>query len=507
MLVDTESPSSITWPPAVPYEEIDKSLPRLTGLEEPLNHLKIMPRPFNKIKARFSFAFASLREGLHGEFAINITDFKEWDLRIVRKPRNVYILIHGFTGSSEDTDIQSVTRDLLNHDLESVLLFVDWKHAAMSSYKQSAADCVVTGNEVGLLLFEMVKANKFEASNVHLVGLDMGSHIAAIAARVYGQLSEKFNLKSQTFFIGERLERRTGLNPFARHFNRLLTADAVHDATFVDIIHTTTAIYDSIGGSAIDILNRRFGSSSLNDKIERRNEIHFYPNGGNPGLGCKFDDYGCGLNLATTYFRSSLFDNYDRAAYTSYHCSSYEKLERCIKSSTCGTGFMGIDAMKGSAYGNHFLKFQVPRQLVRSKISSSPNACRKTSRSTNARSYQNGEYIPDLQYEIEECGRFDQNPDREIQARTVNGLPVTRKQFPWAVCILTAPTIFKSEDWWTPPGKKYPERKTYLNNYDDEVTDKLPLNDPDRDVSSWEQSCTGTILNGDWVITAAHCFE
>lgn len=296
MLVEPVASPPLKWPPTTEYQ-IHKDLGNLTGDEQPLNHLRTWPRAIDEIGAKFKIYFKE-KNVISNAYLLDY-DLKPWTDNVKSKPDALYVTIHGWASSDTDSDITIMTSRLLlrNEILNVAVVNVDWSTAAQTDYSQSAAETVVIGNQVGLLLFKLVASNKIEAASIHLIGFDMGSLIASLAATIYSELAIKYNLKSGNQKHGTRIGRRTGFNPFARMFSGILIPNKIHDALFVDIIHTTTALSDSIGGSGIDILNRRFSESTLNmDVDELGHEIHFYPDGGQSYDICDLEDYGCSLN-------------------------------------------------------------------------------------------------------------------------------------------------------------------------------------------------------------------
>lgn len=451
----------------LPYE-----LDEITTEDYPISAVQLMPREFKDVKSEFKVVYKNGQE-ISEPIRIHYNDANYNHL-----PSNVlkvYVLIHGWTGDVFQPDITSTRAYLLMRDefVSCAVITVDWHFAANDYYRQSVANTVVIGREVGILLFKMVARNKMAAKDIHMIGFDMGSHVAAIAARIYNDLAEWYNELGRGP-IEERIGRRTGLNPFARHFEALVLASDT-DAMFVDIIHTSTA---RNGGNDEDILSRRFSCNTIPDFDTNNNvgtvnhQVDFYPNNGQPKRNeCQVDDYGCVLQIAVAYFKASLRNGYDRRRFA-------------IREDGEIIGYMGIDAALG-LWGFYRLDFYLPRDFDPIAAGTSlilPPCVKKPP--------------PRAQHTDDEpnCGTSTLLHDQV--SRVYKGELAKDNAFPWAVCLLSIGVKYPKE---TPTRPKGRHRGDFDNLAPDSSDRKVSLD-------GYLRTCSGTVIDPHWVLTAAHCF-
>ncbi|XP_053613038.1 pancreatic lipase-related protein 2-like [Plodia interpunctella] len=171
------------------------------------------------------------------------------------------VVIHGYMESHLTSLNPDLRRELLNNEDVNVIA-VDWSiYAAMSlPFAQNAV------LSVGDYLANFLMKLNLNPASLHLVGADLGAHIAGVAGRK----------------MGGRVARITGLSPTTSNV-RLASTDAV----YVEVIHT--------------------GTDCPNGIEEKLGHADFYPNGGTCQPGCL--DCTCHQNRSWMYFVASIKDN------------------------------------------------------------------------------------------------------------------------------------------------------------------------------------------------------
>ncbi|XP_053613003.1 inactive pancreatic lipase-related protein 1-like [Plodia interpunctella] len=172
------------------------------------------------------------------------------------------VLVHGHGGSYLTSLNLDVRRELLESEDVNVIV-VDWSIYASMTYAQAQAAVL----SVAQYLANALRNNDVPPGSLHLVGFNLGAHIAGIAGRLIGGVA-----------------RVTGLDPSQSPIKLSIT-----DAKYVEVIHT-----DASG----TVLSNGIG--------EKLGHADFYPNGGRTQPGCANNE--CHHNRAWLYFAASIRD-------------------------------------------------------------------------------------------------------------------------------------------------------------------------------------------------------
>lgn len=138
------------------------------------------------------------------------------------------IFIHGWYGSVNGSSALALKNAYLKRGDYNVI-FVDWASYASVNYARAHCTLKSIGNAIGDFLHGLVRADKLELDEVHLIGHSLGAHLA-------GYVGQRIQYRTD----GLKLFRITGLDAAGPGFlgfpedGRL----DVSDALFVDAIHT-----------------------------------------------------------------------------------------------------------------------------------------------------------------------------------------------------------------------------------------------------------------------------
>lgn len=470
LLVSPRPPPSHNWQPMSIYP-MDPALGSIKASDQPLNTLHVMPHSFNDITASFKlFRNVDNEVGLPFPISHNKNGLEKWTADW--DPSILYVVIHGWTSGDFDSPVRSLCGALLLQDqnVESALISVDWYNAATDTYRQSAANTIVVGAHVGYLMYRLVSTERIKASEIHLIGLDMGSHIATHAANFYTYHANIHNHLSGP--IGTRIGRRTGLAPLGRYFEDMAN---INNAKYIDNVHTSTPA-EGTTEPDVAILKRQFGFLRSHNDVPF-SQIDFYPNGGSATHHCKRDDYGCSLNLAIALFKASLRNGYDRDLFLAYPYDKYQ---------LSNPDTMGIDAdthvsTKG---GGRVLTLSLdnvrkPRYYADSRIEGPK--CSEGPKPVINSEAKSG------------CGeRLVEEP------RVFQGTNSSFNQHPWLVCIMTPVIGYWPADYDARKVIKNRGRIFRYRSEEDNASRRLAI--------PYRTTCTGSLIQDGWVVTAAHCF-
>ncbi|XP_001966682.3 vitellogenin-1 [Drosophila ananassae] len=201
--------------------------------------------------------------------------------------------------SEEVKNAKTQSGDIIVIDLGSTL----------TNYKRYAMlDIEKTGAKIGKWIVQMVNELDMPFDTIHLIGQNVGAHVAGAAAQEFTRLT------------GHQLRRVTGLDPskIVAKSKNTLTGLARGDAEFVDAIHT------SVYGMGTPI---------------RSGDVDFYPNGPAAGVPGASNVVEAAMR-ATRYFAESVRPGNER----SFPAVPANSLEQYKRNDGFGKrAYMGID--------------------------------------------------------------------------------------------------------------------------------------------------------------------
>ncbi|XP_032515199.2 lipase member I-like [Danaus plexippus] len=221
-------------------------------------------------QGNFNTYFAYTRKNLNRPIELKAGEINEEAVVDLTLNKTTVVIIHGHRGSVSTTLNPTVKNAFLrSEDLDVIV--VDWSVYASQSYSNAVNAVPSVGENLAGLINELVRNGVVELSTLHMVGFDLGAHVAGFAGRL----------------LDGQVARITGLNPsrgqWGENSQRLSSSDAV----YVEVIHT-----DGIGLVAYGV----------GDAI---GDVDFYVNGGTNQPGCLLNNF-CGHNRAWEVFAASL---------------------------------------------------------------------------------------------------------------------------------------------------------------------------------------------------------
>ncbi|KAH8303191.1 hypothetical protein KR059_003108 [Drosophila kikkawai] len=181
------------------------------------------------------------------------------------------------TSSEEDS-----SEEAKNGKTQSGDIIVIDLGSTLTTYKRYAMlDIEKTGAKIGKWIVQMVNELDMPFETIHLIGQNVGAHVAGAAAQEFTRLT------------GQKLRRVTGLDPsnIVAKSRNTLTGLARGDAEFVDAIHT------SVYGMGTPI---------------RSGDVDFYPNGPSTGVPGASNVVEAAMR-ATRYFAESVRPGNERS--------------------------------------------------------------------------------------------------------------------------------------------------------------------------------------------------
>lgn len=237
-------------------------------------------------------------------------------------------------------------KDALLKNENCNVIVVDWSGGSQFPYTRATANTQVVGAELGRLLNTLINDYELSADKIHLIGHNLGAHIAGYA--------------------GERVKdlgRISGLDPAGPYFENTDSRVRLDegDAKFVDVIHT----------DGKQLLKLGIGL------MQKSGHVDFYPNGGEdmpkcPSTSSKLingifalgsvtsadDGLGCNSLSSVKFFTDSILNK--DCKYVAYNCKDIQDFNdgKCLKCSEAGCNHMGYWASKTNELGFLFLNTQ-----------------------------------------------------------------------------------------------------------------------------------------------------
>ncbi|XP_013142800.1 PREDICTED: pancreatic lipase-related protein 2-like [Papilio polytes] len=180
----------------------------------------------------------------------------------VELSRDTVLLIHGHQSTAFNS-LNPTVKNAYLQNFDVNVIVVDWSTVARLDYKLSVTNVPGVGTAVGDLISLLLDANRVDLRRIHIVGFNLGAHVAGFAGRR----------------LQGRVARITGLDPSGNQWDTNSGRLSESDAEYVEVIHT-----DSEG----------LFSNGLKDAI---GDVDFYPNGGSK-------QPGCGLSNSCSHIRA-----------------------------------------------------------------------------------------------------------------------------------------------------------------------------------------------------------
>lgn len=542
--------------------------PRLGSFELLTNRLfdivKRLPQTNPLFKSLYYAYYDRTQDNLYLD--ISYTDDK--NIMFLTRSDQMVFIVHDWLDKAADPQIARLKNAFLAKDngLEVCVILVDWQRAAQHNinflrfdavFGQAVANTVLVGRELGLLMKRLIKLKKISADKMHVIGIGMGAQVAHFAGDWFKKLNADGREDGRVHYEGPKIGRITGLDPTGLEF-----ADASYwtysdkkwdilnklDAEFVDVIHTS-----SFSSNPEKAAAQSFAGIASDQEL---GHVDFYPNQGTtiPNEFCSsFPEFYCYQNLAIRYFTESVIHANNPARlpeFKSCRVTYSDQLGDCINEyrfkSHC-FGSMGYSSDLNYKKGSHYLKYlpaleeeEEEEEESRKRRKRTAIANNRTIRASNTKllnaqipvkpveTFSQFPFQVDVDYmrtfdiqagDHKSCGLFRAYPG--IAQRIYNGYRPYRYQFPWLVCIKNVMIIYKRELYTDEEGEiQVDEGLTPLpqNAEHNDDPEETYTGSKDEDLvynrkKSFEwtssytaSSCTGSVIDRNWVVTAAHCF-
>ncbi|KAI1286508.1 Pancreatic lipase-related protein 2 [Halotydeus destructor] len=496
-----------TNPVTVPLFLHHRLLGFLSVEEEPMLHIGNEVNNITEIGTKFLW-YEKESEEPHW---LDYTKWIESIPSLTFEPDKIVFITHGF-----QEEIWPMFDDLKNSILNldrHVVITVDWQNGASSgmvswqsdAYERACVNTMIVGREVALVGYLLVSTGIITKDKIHLIGQGLGAHVMHFAGEYFKILMDRDVEKFGGPRRQGRVGRITGLDPMARDFQGFGNPSKPpylnrEDADFVDIIHTSTVSENGFGD---DLAKSRYGMSVASGHVD------FYPNGGQEQPYCG-GEYKCSHRRALQYFIKSLDGDADtRNMFMAYYAENYKAYLADHRPSSFSGSFSGSVSQTTSTYSLDdimIMGIAAEKKDWMDKVSPNPFFLDVAlDEDMNFMPISRDASIPDVKMfetfvkpvtsnqdgyvfsefpshdtpipvaekhaaDIKGCGRF-LAPPSGYDGRVHFGLQSYVRQFPWLVCLI-APAV-----------RKDASRTIY-----------------------YKQTCTGTLISDEFIITAAHCF-
>ncbi|XP_047989777.1 lipase member H-B-like [Leguminivora glycinivorella] len=188
-------------------------------------------------------------------------------LQILDATKNVAIVIHGRDSNAFSDFGIKLRESFINSDGNLVVILVDWPFISSMDYATIVNSVPYIADDIITLIGRLDNAGKINRRLVHILGFDVGAHVAGLVSRD----------------ANTRVQRITGLSPAGDSWVGNPRSLRSTDADYVEVIHTD---YGGLG------IGSNLGS------------VDFFANSGDNQPGCT--DNQCGHDRAWQLFAAAL---------------------------------------------------------------------------------------------------------------------------------------------------------------------------------------------------------
>ncbi|XP_061706213.1 lipase member H-B-like [Cydia pomonella] len=188
-------------------------------------------------------------------------------LQVLHGVENVAIVIHGRESNAFSDFGIKLRESFINSDDNLVVILVDWPIISSMDYATIVNSVPYVADDIITLIGRLESFGKINRRLVHILGFDVGAHIAGLVSRD----------------SNARVQRITGLSPAGASWVGNPRCLRSTDADYVEVIHTN------------------YGGLGINELI---GTVDFFANSGNDQPGCT--DNQCSHDRAWELFAAAL---------------------------------------------------------------------------------------------------------------------------------------------------------------------------------------------------------